>query len=458
VIALSRDLTFIEQEKSALKSSLSLLVILLVSSLLIESRAASQEGLTKEVAEKSIAEQFTALKTNAKKSGLPEKLFDSVQKQLAQGQKVKVLSSTLDLGGEIKMPNAVILRETKASTDKRPLFICMHGGGGKAGLTGPHTWEVNTSEYQTQMKMAVGYYKPDGVYFVPRMADDRLGRWWHKHNQVAFDTVINHAIQYWNVDPNRVYILGISEGGYGTDILAPFMADRFAGANAMAGGVGLGNPPANLRNLAFRTDVGEKDNQFDRSQMAQKFHAELDRLHELDKDGYTHSINVQAGRAHGIDYGQGIQWIVKHTRTPWPSKIVWVNQTMDGIRRNRFYWISIPKAPEKGDIRIDAVANKNDNTITLDVATLDESNKDGNRTHGKDNVAESKRTPMSGFNVELLLNDELLDLDKPITVIANGKEVFKKLVSRSADVIAAGLADRSDSPACPTAKITVTTP
>jgi hypothetical protein len=150
--------------------------------------------------------------------------------------------------------------------------------------------------------------------------------------------------------------------------------------------------------------------------------------------------------------------MTKYTRQPWPDKVVWINQTLDGTRRDRFYWLAFPDAPKKGDLRLDAAASRTNNTITLEVATLDAGNTDGNRTHGKDNVAESPRTPLGKAKIDLLLNDALLDLDQPVTVIANGKKVFSGKVERSAKVIAAALADRPDPAACPTAKITVTTP
>lgn len=426
-----------------------------LAALLLDHTASAE--LSKEAAQKVIADKFAALRAAENKSGLPAETPAPIEKQI-DGGKLTLKAQSLDLGQGMTMPYCVIVREAKESDEKRSLFIAMHGGGKYEAETGPHTSPVNNSEFRAQISLAVKVYKPDGVYFVPRMADDRRGRWWYKHNQVAFDKVIDQAVVRWNVDPDRIYLMGISEGGYGTDILAPFMADRLAGANAMAGGVGLGNPPANLRNVAFRTDVGEKDNGFDRCAMATAFHAELDRLHEIDKDGYVHSLNIQPGRGHGIDYSQGVQWIVKHTRNPWPAKVVWVNQLLDGVRRKRFYWVAMPDAPEKVDIRIDALANRETNTITIDVATLDAANTDGNRTHGKDNVAEAKRTALAKTKVDLLLNDALLDIDKPITVIANGKEVFKGSIERSAEVIAAALAERPDPSGCPTAKITITTP
>jgi hypothetical protein len=438
---------------------------LLMTPVAFLSEVSAEERLSKEAATQLVAEKLVALQATRPRSALPDQLPESVQAYLAAGKRAQIRVDELDLGNDMKMKFTVLLRETvrekppePVSDQKRSLFIAMHGGGAEPKQPGPHTWEVNTNEFKAQIQLTFSQYKPDGVYFIPRMADDRLGRWWHKHNQVAFDLVIDHAIGAWNVDPNRVYLLGISEGGYGTDILAPFMADRLAGANAMAAGVGLGNPPINLRNLAFRTDVGELDMQFDRRSMAEQFHAELERLRQADPEGYVNSLNVQPGKGHGIDYSHGVQWIAKHTRNPWPEKVVWINQTMDGQRRSRFYWLAMPKLAEKGDVRVDAIANKTNNTITLEVATLDLANTDGNRTHGKDHVAEAKRTPLSNTSVDLLLHDQLIDLNQAITVIANGKRVFSGLTPRRADVIAAALAEQPDPSACPTAKISITTP
>lgn len=437
-----------------MKRPFSIFAIFAVAFVSTPSRA---QGLAKADAEALLAKEMTVLREAAGDSSLPKEMPKPIHEQILENEgKLSFAARALSLGDEIKMPFVVVVKDEPPLQDTLPLFISMHGGGADGKQPGPHTWEVNTREFQTQVQFSVGLYKPEGIYFIPRMADDRLGRWWHRHNQKAFDQVIDHAILHWNVDPNRIYLMGVSEGGYGTDILGPFMADRWAGANAMAAGVGLGNPPANLRNVAFRTDVGEKDMMFDRKPLAVAFHEELDRLHGLDPQGYSHSINVQEGRGHGLDYSQGIEWIVQHVRNPWPKKLVWINQVMHGLRRDRFYWIAMPEAPEKGDLRIDAAVGGQ--TITLEVSSLDAKNIDGNKTHGKGNVAESKRSPMAATRVDLLLSDSLLDLEKPVTVMANGKEVYKGLVERSAAAIKGALSNRPDPSSCPTAVLTITTP
>jgi poly(3-hydroxybutyrate) depolymerase len=85
------------------------------------------------------------------------------------------------------------------------------------------------------MQLTAKVDKPAGLYLLPRMAAGRMGRWWHKHNIDIFTRMIRHAILFNEVDPNRVYIMGISQGGYGSCHLAPFLADLFAGAGPMDG-------------------------------------------------------------------------------------------------------------------------------------------------------------------------------------------------------------------------------
>jgi hypothetical protein len=240
------------------------------------------------------------------------------------------------------------------------------------------------------------------------------------------------------------------------------MADRLAGANSMAAGVGLGNPPANLRNLAFRTDVGENDTMFDRIGLATAFHGELDRLRGLEDDdnAYQHHLGVQPGRGHGIDYRPGVSWIAERKRDPWPHKVVWIDQSLDGVWRDRFYWLARPNRPdaETSDARLAGWIDPDTRTIHLEAHRLSATNTDGNRTHGMDNVAGSERLPWVEEPIELLLRDELIDLDEPLRVVANGETVFEGRVSRSREVIEREFAKRPDPRQTPTASLTVTIP
>ncbi len=326
--------------------------------------------------------------------------------------------------GEQDMPFVLIRKESSPVPEGgRALFICMHGGGANPQAEAPHAWEVNSREWQAQARLAAKVYAGEGIFFVPRMADDRLGRWHHALNQDAFDAVIEHGIREWGVDPDRVYLMGISEGCYGTQILAPHMADRFSGACAMAGGVGEDVPVENLRNLAIRTEVGENDTTFDRVGLARSYHERIDGF--ADKwGGYPNVLNVQEGKGHGIDYAPGPEWMVKHRRDARPDTVVWTAGPHHGRRRPAFYWLGLSGEGLEGCLEL--------------VARLDEG-------EVKLSAKAAEGGSFGEAMIRVMLDDSMVDLDEPVRVEVNGEVRSFPAPGRSVETLARTLVERGDS-------------
>jgi len=341
---------------------------------------------------------------------------------------------------EKKMPY-IFLAKGKKPEGGWPLFICLHGGGKyyeKAPLKGPHAWGVNSREWQAQMRLTQRVYKPAGLYFIPRMADDNMGRWWHKHNIDIFQRMIKNAILFNDVNPNKVYIMGISQGGYGSCHLGPFMADRFAAAGPMAGG--MMTVTENLRNLPFRSDIGEKDTAYRRIELAKELHAKIDEHHKADPAGYINQLAVQKGRGHGIDYSKCPTWLAQHERNPYPTKVVWRCHQKDGIYQKNFYWLGVSDTPAKGEYQLTATADRKTNTITVSGTEVIPQPK----SKEKKKAPAPMKQPLAADKVVVHLNDTLVDLNKPVTVIYNGKQAFKGKVKRSAATMAENIAERGD--------------
>jgi len=93
---------------------------------------------------------------------------------------------------------------------------------------------VLASVVLSQMRLTTNLWKSPGLYIIPRMADDREGRWYYGYNQIFIDRLIQQAILFKDADPDRIYLQGISEGGYTAFRLGSMMADRWAGSCAMA--------------------------------------------------------------------------------------------------------------------------------------------------------------------------------------------------------------------------------
>lgn len=325
-----------------------------------------------------------------------------------------------------------------------PLFFQTHGGGSTdEKLSGPHGWPVNSQDWKNQIGVCLSAL-PEGMYFVPRMANDNKGRWWMKHNHLAFDKLIRRSILFREVDPDRIYMMGISEGAYGTEAMTPFWGDRFAGGCAMAGGAGGGERFYNLRNTAFRNDTGENDTMFGRIKLARGTHDYLATLKKADPDGFDHFLNIQAGRGHGIDYRPGPAWTATKTRNPNPLKISWFNFALDGERRRDFSWLSLAAVPAN-DTLILAEIQRDTNRIALTAKINPPGTKPESPVYNTSTPPPvADRVDYTGNNLTLHLNDTLVDLEKPVVVVVNGKERFAAKVERREAHMAEDIANHGD--------------
>jgi hypothetical protein len=269
------------------------------------------------------------------------------------------------------------------------------------------------------------------------MADDRDGRWYYGYCQDAYERVLREALRDHRVDPNRVYLIGISEGAYTAYRLGAFMADRWAGAGSMAGGEPLPNaPPENMRNLAFRADIGERDTMFDRIGLNRRYGKALALLKADDGGGFQYMIEVHKGRGHGIEYRSCPHWLARFERNPWPQRVLWVNIDVHGRRRLQSYWLALDEAPV-GRLEIDARTDRETNTVNVSIA----------RREGEKLVADNR------VALRVYLNDRLLDLDHPVHVVRNGAEVFRGKVERSLPIMLRTLTERGDPNYCFAAEV-----
>lgn len=372
---------------------------------------------------------FTALQKAAQKNGrdtLPEPHADS-----------SVKPSTVKVG-DYEFPYVFLAKGDKPATGW-PLYICLHGGGGNGKAKGPHSWRVNTREWRAQKMLFDRVYKPGGLYFIPRMADDRRGRWWHDHNQIAFEQVIEQAILFRDVDPNRVYLMGISEGGYGAIRFAGNCPDRFAATGGMAAAEPMRtSPPENMRNVAMRIDIGEKDTMFDRVGLARRMGERLAELRAADPDGYDYAVNVQAGRGHGIDYSLTPQWLAERVRNPRPKRVVWTVQKFDSRVAQQHYWVRLGAKPDDLPWFIEARFDRGDLIVTVERPS-----------------ANGGREPVTSGSLVILLDDRLASLDYNIDIVVNGKALPPIRVQRSLEVMLRTMAERCDPESCFCAEVLI---
>ncbi len=122
-----------------------------------------------------------------------------------------------------------------------------------------------------------------------------------------------------------------------------------------------------------------------------------------------------------------VEWMAKHTRNPFPRKIIW---KQDNVVHDSFYWLSLPEGQAKA--REEIRAQVKGQVINL--------------------------LGPAGKKVEVNLNDDLVDLQKPVVISSQGKELFKGEAARTIGQLADSLVRRRDREYMFPSRVTVTLP
>ncbi len=326
-----------------------------------------------------------------------------------------------------------------------PLFLVYHGGGyDPSGQTNESQWSG----------MADRYAQIPGIYCSIRSVSDNESSGQIFSTDISwqfYDRIIENCIVFMNANPNQTYIVGYSAGGNGVYQIAPRITDRLASATMTAGhpeNIDL----TNLFNLPFYLQVGELDTAYSRHTITVEYCQKLDTLAKQ-KGGYPHECFVHANKQHGVvgdnksaqtviadlpawlnaqkngtEYTGGTKTaethaaklMTTHTRNPIPTRVIWnLNTTAkSNLQRglNTFYWL----ATDADGGSIDASYDKATNTITV------------------------KSCTMRSGKLTVYLNEDMVDLFKPVTVkLPSGKELtFTPEISL--DVIRKTTAERGD--------------
>ena len=286
----------------------------------------------------------------------------------------------------------------------RSLYISMHGGGSAAA-------RVNERQWQNQIKL----YEPDeGVYLAPRAPTDAWNMWHKPHIDDFFARVIQNAMVFEDVDPNRVYLMGYSAGGDGVYQMAPRMADAFAAAAMMAGHPN-GVSPLNLRNIGFTIHMGENDRAYKRNKIAGQWKEKLAKLAESDPGGYKHEVTIQKGMGHWMqrEDAVAVPWMAKFSRNPLPEKIAW---RQGGVTRSNFYWLAAAEGKQQKGSTI-AIKRKENR---FEIESFDKLE-----------------------SIRIRMNSTMVDFSKPVE-ISVGDKVMSVKAEQTAGLIYQTIEDRGD--------------
>lgn len=306
-----------------------------------------------------------------------------------------------------------------------PFFINLHGGGSYSYVERPWDSEINEEEWHTLMSFTNDYKNTPALYFVPRMADDRKGRWHYLPQRVAFRRAYQVAVLKGEADPDRVYLTGISEGGYGAFRLGLYMPDYFAAVGSLAAAIESLELAENLRNVAFRFDVGERDHTYNRSLNAMDWRDKLDKLTKENPEDFVHQSNIIPEKGHTIPYLTITSWLAKYKRRVYPKHLSYtyynidynIDDNIDDGFSDGVYYVGFGKLSQSRDARLHIDVRHESNNFEVETKLL----------HGS---VKGKLT---------LFIDEV-DFTKPVVVRHNGQVIFSGILRPSKGVMAEAIA------------------
>jgi hypothetical protein len=175
--------------------------------------------------------------------------------------------------------------------------------------------------------------------------------------------------------------------------------------------------PLSLRNTPFSIQVGGLDTAYNRNVVAQKWGAQLSQLKADDPDGYIHYVKLHKGKGHWMNLADApaLPWMHSHTRNPLPVKVVW----KQNIRHHtRFFWLGTLKnnIQTGGEIAAEYNRGRNEINILSNYANI----------------------------IQVYVNDNMLDLDRPVTIKYMGQQIFKGALHRTIVNLYRSLYDKGD--------------
>lgn len=313
---------------------------------------------------------------------------------------------------------SLLIPPTYHASKSYALVLCLHG----FGFTGEEYLERWKTRLSEDYLLACPTY-PSGAWFTRRA------------EELVLATIKEVQARY-HVDPNRIFLTGMSNGGIGAWLIGMHHASVFAGIAPMASGLDNVLMPflANLRQTPIYMIHGKKD---------QVMPVDLSRslARELDALGYPY-IYREHEREHPVAGGHYfpkeelpdlVAWFDSHRRDPLPTRLTVVR---DGSHFQAFNWVRLDSTDPIAAFSDDLVDKRDERIKRRVYAKLDTSIREGNRVEVQTHHVR---------RYSLFLNESLIDPAKPLTVITNGQVSFTGTVTPSLETLLRQARLRQDS-------------
>ncbi len=275
--------------------------------------------------------------------------------------------------------------------DGWPLFIAMHGGGNTPKEVNDSQWRIMQRYYRDHPE--VGGY----LYLALRAPNDTWNGFYDDYVYPLVDNLVREFSLFGDADPNKIFIMGYSHGGYGAFAIGPKEPDLFAAIHASAGAPTDGETTAKtLRNTIFTCMVGENDTMYGRLERDKKFREIVRQLRGDRNDIYPVTVQIIPGNGHtGLPDRDEILEMYPAVRNAVPRELTWL--MTDTVIKD-FFWLRT-EAPAK-NLEIDATCHDNRLVVT---------------------------TSADVASATVMLDSRLIDFQKPVTLELNGKTTTHRL-------------------------------
>jgi pimeloyl-ACP methyl ester carboxylesterase len=270
------------------------------------------------------------------------------------------------------------------------LFIAMHGGGGVPKEINDEQWKEMQTHYKDHPE-AGGY-----IYLALRAPNDTWNGFYDDYDYPLIANLVHEFLLFGDVNPDKVFIMGYSHGGYGAFAIGPKEPDLFAAIHASAAAPTDGETTAKtLHNTIFTCMVGELDTMYGRHDRDVKFRDEIAQLRGNRTDIYPVAVDVVPNGQHStLQDRDKIREMYPAVRNPVPRELTWL--MTDNVITD-FFWLHTD-APGK-EKEIDAICRDNHVMVTTTNVTA----------------------------ATILLDSRLVDFAKPVLITVNGKTMTQKI-------------------------------
>jgi len=286
-----------------------------------------------------------------------------------------------------------------------PLIVCLHGAGFE-GDSYLDRWKTRLGEKSLLLCPTIG-----------------AGAWWSPQGEALVMAAVDAVMSKYRIDPERVFLTGMSNGGIGTYLVGIFHSDRFSAFAPMAGGIPEEIFPF-LKNFSTAGTYiihGAAD-QVMPVDLSRKVSAYLKKA-EIPHVYREHTQEHPSAGGHFFpreELPALVDWFEGQKRIADPATLISVR---DKVHLAPYYWTEINETDgEVADLQQSIFDNTAIELVRDGIFPTLKGDIQGNRV-----LIESQRVK----KMTLFFNNRLIDFSKPVVISVNGKTHFEGLLSES---------------------------